>query len=669
MFVCGTVFADEPVELEEIEVVERSNNLVGRADNATEGTVGAQQLQGRPLARVGEALETVPGLIATQHSGSGKANQYFLRGFNLDHGTDFSTTVDGMPINFPTHGHGQGYLDLNFMIPELVKGIKYRKGPYYADQGDFSSAGAAHIEYFDELPQNFLELTAGMYDYYRTLGGGSLKVGDGHLLGAVEATFSNGPWDVPEKLERYNGVLRYGKGDNHNGFNVTAMGYRSSWTATDQLPQRAVDQGLVSRLGTIDPSDGGHSERFSLSGTWRRGDEHTETHVNAYFIDYKLNLFSNFTYYLADPVRGDQIEQADSRQVYGGHVHKHWFGTVGGFEMENTAGVQLRFEDIDSVGLFHTQHKQRLDTTREDKVEQLSVSPYVENRTQWLPKFRTVCGLRGDFYHFDVDSNITENSGSTNDGIVNPKLSLIFGPWANTEVYISLGKGFHSNDGRGTTISIDPKTRVPVRRVNALVETRGAEMGIRTAIIPGLQSTLTGYLLDIDSELLFVGDAGVTQASRPSRRYGVEFDNYYTPLPWLTLDADLAFATSAFTDNDPAGNSIPGAVEGVIAAGVTVHDLNGFFGSMRLRYFGPRPLIADNTIRSNSTTLVNAEVGYEFDRHWRLGVAAFNIFDSRDHDIDYLYESQLRNESGPVADRHFHPVEPASVRVSVTGSF
>lgn len=663
----GGARADEPPVDEEILVQERSDRLLGVADNATEGRVGRRQLELRPLSRAGEALETVPGVILTQHSGSGKANQFFLRGFNLDHGTDFSTTVDGMPVNLPTHGHGQGYSDLNFLIPELVAGITYRKGPYYADEGDFSAAGAAHIDYLDAVERGLAEVTVGHYDYYRGLFAGSTAIAGGELLGAAELQFSNGPWTLPEDSRKYNGILRYSAGDRRNGWHVTGMAYANDWDSSDQIPQRAVDQGLLSRFGALDPTDGGRTYRRSVSGAWRQTTDVTETHANAYFIDYGLNLFSNFTFLLDDPVNGDQFEQEDRRRVYGGGVHQHWFVEAFGLDMQHTAGLQLRFDDIGSVGLFHSRARQRLGVTREDAVEQLSVSPYLENRTQWLPKFRSVLGLRGDYYHFDVASDNALNSGAASDGLASPKLSLIFGPWRDNEVYVSLGYGFHSNDARGTTITVDPGSGDPVEQVDPLVRAKGAEIGIRNAAWPSLQTTISGFLLDLDSELLFIGDAGNTEASRPSRRYGVEWTNYYTPYDWLILDADFSFSKAAFRDDDPSGSRIPGAIEQVIAAGATVQNLNGFFGSVRVRFFGSRPLIESNEVRSDSTVLVNAEVGYEFNSRLRLTFTAFNLLDSEDHDIDYFYASRLAGEPADgVEDRHFHPVEPAQLRLSMT---
>jgi outer membrane receptor protein involved in Fe transport len=381
-----------------------------------------------------------------------------------------------------------------------------------------------------------------------------------------------------------------------------------------------------------------------------------------------LNLFSNFTYFI-DPVNGDQFEQEDDRWIAGGRASHTWFGKVMGRDMDNTIGLQVRHDDIGKVGLHLTTARQRYDTIREDAVKQTSEALYVQNGTRWAEKFRTVAGLRTDFYQYDVASDIPQNSGSETASIVSPKLSLIFGPWAKTEFYLNGGYGFHGNDARGTTITLDPVALTPVEEVDALVRAKGVEVGARTSALAGLQSTLSLWNLDIDSELLFIGDAGITEPSRPSRRTGVEFTNYYGVTPWLSLDADFAYTWAKFTEDAPEGNHIPGAIEGVVAAGVTIDNLDGPFGSVRVRYFGPRPLIEDNSVRSDSSTLVNMQAGYRISDRLRVAFEIFNVFDAEVNDVEYWYESQLASEGAPVFDKHIHPAESRSVRGSVVYNF
>ncbi|HXG49606.1 MAG TPA: TonB-dependent receptor, partial [Methylomirabilota bacterium] len=551
-----------PARLPEIVVRGRQDSLVGIAETASQGTVGANQLEMRPLSRPGEVLETIPGLILTQHSGAGKANQFFLRGFNLDHGTDFATSINGVPVNLPTHGHGQGYTDLNFIIPELIERVNYRKGVYYADLGDFSSAGAADLHYFHRLPQTLAQVESGSFNYARGLFASSPAVGPGHLLYALELFHNDGPWKNPDHYRRLNGVVRYSQGDASLGHSLTAMASAGDWDATDQIARRALEAPAFGRFDTLNDTSGGDSHRYSLDAEWHRTTDTSATRLLAYGLRYDLDLFSDFTYFLNSP-QGDQFEQVDERWTGGAKASHTWFGQLGARDMENTLGLDVRSDHI-ANGLFQTVNRRRTDkpdhaaviipaVTRADDIWQVSVSPYVENRVQWTEKFRSLAGLRTDWYHFDVDSNRDVNSGRRNDAIVSPKGSLVFGPWAQTELYLSGGLGFHSNDGRGTTTRFDPATGDPVDPVDALVRTYGAEIGVRSTRLPGLQSTLAFWWLDIDSELLFVGDAGATEATRPSRRYGVEFANYYTPTDWLTLDADFSFSHARFRDDDPAG--------------------------------------------------------------------------------------------------------------------
>ncbi|MFZ5462750.1 MAG: TonB-dependent receptor [Pseudomonadota bacterium] len=659
--------------LEVVEVRDGRDGLVGSADSANVGTVNRARLEAHPVYRVGEVLEEAPGLILTQHSGEGKANQYFLRGFNLDHGTDLAIFVDGMPVNLRSHAHGQGWSDLNFMIPELVSSLQYKKGPYYAEEGDFAAAGAVHVRYVDALPQGVASLGGGSGGYGRLLVADSPQWGQGRLLYALELFQYDGPWTQPDDYKKVNAVLRYSQGTALNGFNLTAMAYRGTWNATDQVPKRAVDAGLIGRFDALDPTDGGEASRYSLSGAWKRTAGNSVTQANAYLVRSKLGLFSNFTYFLDDPVNGDQFMQPDSRVFWGMNASHTWLGKWNGREVENTIGLQVRNDNIFN-GLFKTRQRETLSTVRQDHVTEGSLGVYFQNRTQWLEKFRTVAGVRGDFYRAKVESDNPANSGEVSASIANPQLSLVFGPWAKTEYYVNLGGGFHSNDARGATITVTPgngpNANLPQDKAPLLVRAQGAEVGLRSAIVPGLQSSLAVFLLDVDSELVFVGDAGTTEAGRPSRRVGFEFANYYAPTSWLTVDADFAYARARFRNADPAGDRIPGAVEGVASIGLSVDHLGPYFGALRLRYFGPRALIEDNSVRSKSTTLVEARVGYRIDKNLRVALDIHNLLNSRDDQIAYFYASRLPGEPAQgVSDIHFHPVEPRSYRLTLIANF
>jgi TonB-dependent receptor-like protein/carboxypeptidase family protein len=645
-------------------------NVVGVAQSASQGAITAKQLDARPIMRTGEVLETVPGLVISQHSGEGKANQYYLRGFNLDHGTDFSTTVAGLPVNMPTHGHGHGYSDLNFLIPELVSGVQFSKGPYFADQGDFATAGAGNINYTNSLARPLVRVGGGGQGFGRVLAAASVAAGKGTLLGALEVQRNDGPWHEPDDFEKVNGVVRYSQGDALNGFAITGMGYRGTWDSTDQVPGRAIADGRLDRFGTIDATDGGDSYRYSGSFDWQRTRNNASTKVSAYGLAYDLNLYSNFTYFLDDPVNGDQFRQADHRFVSGAKVTHRRLGQWGGRAVQNVVGAQLRNDAIGNVGLYHTVARRPLSTIREDSVNQTSASGFAQNETQWTPWLRTLAGVRVDAYRFDVDAGEPANSGTDTAGLVSPKGGAVFGPWSGTELYVNGGLGFHSNDARGATITVDPVTGEPAERVTPLVRARGAEVGVRTVRIPHLQSSVALWTLSLDSELTFIGDAGSTEAGRPSHRYGVEWATYYAPRPWLTLDFDLALSRARFTGGDPAGDVIPGSVGTVVQGGVTVDSVRNVFGSVRWRYFGPRALIEDGSARSKATSLVNLEAGYEFSRSVRLAVDVFNLLDATDSDIDYFYASRLPGEPAEgIDDVHLHPALPRTARVSLIVGF
>lgn len=653
------------------------DNAVGTSNAASQGVVTAKLIENRPTLHPAEVLEFVPGVIVTQHSGDGKANQYFLRGFNLDHGTDFATFVDGMPVNMPTHAHGHGYSDLNWLIPELVNRISYKKGPYFADEGDFSSAGVARLGLFDTLPQGIASLTLGDNGYTRGLLTQSVPWQGGKVLYAVETAYNNGPWEQPERFHRANGVLRYSTASDSARTSLTAMAYSAAWHATDQIPQRAVDQGLVGRFGTLDPTDGGHTERYSLSWQTERKADTGNFKANAYAITSRLNLVSNFTYNLEQiepPVNGDQFVQAESRQVLGGSVSHSFATPFGGFDSSTTVGTSMRLDRLDPVGLYRGLGGQRTATLQESHVSQSLVGLYAENSTAWTPTVRTLLGVRYDRMAVDVRSSITDNTGQHTADLTSPKLSLILGPWNKTEYFVNIGSGFHSNDARGVTARLAPKEGTPIDPSPALVRTTGSELGLRTEAIAGLQSSLALWQLDMGSELVFAGDAGDTGASGASRRWGVEFNNHYRATPWLLLDADLAVSRAEFTtaqgDAPNVGRYVPGSVETVVSLGAVISDRGPWSGQFQLRYFGPRPLIEDNSQRSDGTTLAYLRVGYQINPKTKLALDVFNLFDRKASDIDYFYASRLPGEAAEgVADRHFHPVEPRSLRLTLTANF
>ena len=680
--------------LPEVSVQGRVDSLLGVATSASQGTVGAEELADRPRLRAGEILEAVPGVIITQHAGGGKANQYFLRGFNLDHGTDFAVFLDGMPLNLPSHAHGEGYSDLNTVIPELVERLDYEKGPYYADVGNFGSVGAAHLAFAQTLPQNFVSLEAGAYGFERGVFGLSDTFGPGRLLVGGEAAHDDGPWTHPDDYTKLNGLLTYSQGDAAHGGSVTARAYHGDWNSTDQIPESAIPQ--AGFFGGLNPTDGGTSGRYSLQGEWHADGDNARTRVMAYGFYYDLDLFSDFTYFLTDTNRGDQFEQLDRRWVAGLDASHARTSTAFGHEMVNTFGLQVRNDWINN-GLFQTQDRVRVikfdsatgtylpATTAQDRFTDTQVGLYAENKIQWSDRFRSVATIRGDLDYFDVTSLTTPaNSGASSSGLPSPKLSLVYGPVEKNEFYLQGGYSFHSNDGRGATQTVEPVSadnpspNTPASRIPGLIQTRGAEVGWRTEMVPGLRSGVSLWYLHSDSELQLDGDTGGTVASaQPSDRFGVEWANYYTPIPHLVFDLDVAQSRARFSSvdagdaapNSPGGTRVPEAVGLVLAGGVTLQNLNGFSAGLRLRYFGPRDLTSDGEYRSPATLLLNAQAGYQINRRWRVSAELLNLLNRHDHDIDYAYTARTTPGGAPAFQDVFHPVEPFQVRFAVTAHF
>jgi hypothetical protein len=668
----------------------RSTDLVGEARGASEGFVGAYELAARPFLRRGELLEVVPGVVITQHSGGGKANQYFLRGFNLDHGTDFALSVEGMPVNMRSHAHGQGYADLNFMIPELVESVNYKKGPFFAEVGDFSSAGAAEFKLVEALSGGLAKLEAGENSYARLVLAETFrrKAGeatrDAEMVATTlgfEATQDNGPWLLEENLRRYNALVRHVWTQGETAFAVTALGYSGEWDSTDQIPLRAVQAGELDRFGNVDSSDGGESERASLSFDAVTRGADTTTALNLYAIYYRMDLYSNFSYFLGDEENGDQFNQRDRRLVFGGELKRNWTAEWAGRKIELSAGAQGRDDAITELGLHHTVRRERIGTTRDDEVNEASAGVFTTGTVHLSETLRVTAGLRADGYRFDIESDNASNSDARTAGIVSPKFGVVLGPWKKTELYANAGYGFHSNDARGTVITVDPSTGDPADRVNPLVRSKGAELGLRTVALPGLVSTVAVWGLDLDSELVFVGDAGGTEPTGATRRYGVELANFYRLGRWLTLDADVALTHARYRDavSDESGvmaDRISNSISRVVTAGATVELPSGWLAALRLRYFGSQPLSEDNSVVAPSSTTWNARIGWRGRQggscdSWEITVDVLNVLDRENYDIAYYYESRLASEPSGAAteDIHFHPAEPRTVRVSVGRRF
>ncbi len=672
---------------------------------ASQMTVSGEDLNARPISRPGEIVEAAPGLMAIMHADGGKANQYYLRGWNLDHGTDLAVFWDDIPINLPTHAHGQGYTDLNWLIPETVGGMDIRKGPYWADVGDFENAGNLHISVVDTVPQNIESVTIGSFGYQRYLTLGSTKAGSGNLLYAGEFNTYDGPWTSSTDLTKFSGLLRYSQGTATDGFTVTGMAYANTWNSTDQNALRYYTTGQMGLYGTFDPTDGGDTSRFSLSGRVAQTTDDGSWKANAYIVKYTMDLWNNYTYDTNDPTFGDQFHQHDDRVYGGGGASRTFNGTLFNLPTETVVGVQSRYDDIITALNFSDQ-RLLLAPYIDDHVGEGNGAIYAENTMHWTNWLRTVVGWRGDYYAASVDSMLQPaNSGYRQEAIGSPKFRMVLGPFAKTEFFVGAGEGYHSNDARSTLVTQvpgDPLT--PEGSSPFLVRSTGAEVGVRSKAIPNLDSSISLFYIHQNSELFFDGDTGDTTAGLPSQRTGVEFTNDYRPASWAHIDADLALSRARFLGYDytqaalyqslagypqaqignAPGDYVYNAPWMIASAGITLGEKAGWFSALRWRYISSRPLTEDGVFQSPPLNLVNAGIGYRFDNGWRIQLDALNLLNSTSDLATYAYGTLLTSDAlfamcyptpkipaavcaNGVMDYIYHPVEPLAFRLTLAG--
>ena len=664
-------------------------NGVGSSDSSSSGTISGQLIEDMPLLRPGQVLEDVPGMVVTQHSGDGKANQYFLRGYNLDHGTDFASSIEGVPVNMPTNAHGQGYADLNYLIPELIDRIDYKKGPYFSGYGDFSSAGVADIHMKSSLDRNIFDLTLGSFDYRRLLMAGSQKLyanlSDGsinpnsslNLLGALELLDENGPWVVPEGLHKINGLIKLSDGNVANGWSLTGNYYTSSWRSTDQVPLDLIQSGQLCLYCSLSPTDGGESGRAIVSGEWHEHDSSGYTKINSYFQHYRLNLWSDFTFFELRPASGDQFEQFEDRNIVGGSFVKSWDHKLVGRESTTEVGLQLRHDNI-HVGLLNTQARVTFATVSNDLVSETMTSLYAQESTIWSSSLRTLIGVRADDVYMDMNSlSLATNSGSANGAKVSPKFSLILGPWDRTEYFFNAGRGLHSNDARGVINKVDPTTGTASNSVPPLVGSFGQEIGLRTEAIENLQSSLALWTLQSNSEIIYSADSGIgsTTPNGASKRVGVEWNNHYNPRSWLLIDANLAWTRARYetmNDNGQLGDMIPNAVNKVGLLSVTARNIGPWSGSLQTRYIGSYPLTQDGSQMAPDALVTNLKVQRALDKDTDVALDILNLFNRHYYDIAYNQDYQTTAYNPATLNLNgitVHPGEPREYRVTLKYKF
>jgi hypothetical protein len=702
--------------LQEITVTAQRLELLGIADTASEGVVDDQELQLAPQYRPGQLLETVPGLIVTLHSGEGKANQYLLRGYNLDHGTDLETYVDGMPINQPTHAHGQGYTDLNFMIPELADQLTYTKGPYYANVGDFGAVGSVRVSYRDTI-EDQVSATLGTLGFQRIFSAGSQPLGDGNLLAAVEVQHYDGPFVTPDDARKENFVLRYSQGDDKNGYSVTAMMYHQLWTNTTDIPIRAITEGLVpNRFGTLNPTDGGRAWRSSLSFNDHARIGDGQFTASAFFIDNQLHLWNDFTQFLVDPVHGDQEEQFENRRAFGGQASYTLPLPLGSIPNVISVGALTR-DDILYVGRLPSEDRVPLPATdgppsfsNEDQVYLFAGAAWVQATTRWTSNFRSVLGFREDYQHgTDIDYLAAlheqsgpgytgySNSGTVRQALPQPKGSLIYTPLDTLEFYLSAGRGFHSADIRG--VNQDTSVDLGLAHTPLLAKQEGQEIGVRATPRPDLAFTFAYFNLWQQSETIIDPDVGQDTAGPPSRRYGYEINVTYQINRYLEFYGSYSGDHTHFTHpfDDGTGHLGEYITDAPLATGslaLYLTNLGPWSGGLNYRFLGNYPLSSGPCANSAAehdfgTTCANSptaaalgqvdgkgfgewdlDAHYAFSRGWRASVGIYNLFNAHASAAEFWYVDRLPGEpAAGVADVHEHPLEPIMARVTITKRF
>ncbi len=643
-------------QIEEVVIFGRNTELLGRAEAASQGSVGGADLLVRPMLKVAELLESMPGMVAVQHSGSGKANQYFLRGFNLDHGTDYSTYFDGMPLNLRSHGHGQGYLDVNGLLPEAVDRIDYRKGPYYADLGDFSLAGVSFIQTIDRLERSFVSAELGEYDWQRVATGISQEFGDGVLTVIGEVKAYDGPWQNAEGLRHLSVWSKYTQDTEFGSASFTLSAYDGDWHPTEQIPERAIGTAVCrDAFCALDESAGGNTRRWIATAQLTGSD----WQASGYSQYYDWSMESNPTYDF-------QINQFDRRWTAGGRADKTLYeeGNLL-FQM----GTEARHDAIGDVGLDEHQAGQFIANISDNEITETSLGIYGEARWTPLDFLRLTAGLRGDYYDFDVAAkNANSFGGEDTDSGMSPKIGAAWLLHERLELYGNWGEGFHSNDARGVVNGIDP--------VPGMSEGAGHELGLRTSF-GNLKLTASYWWLEQDSELIFVGDSNSVEPKGGSERQGYELTAFWQPLEGVGVDAVYTNSDARYTENIE-GAHVEGAVEESAQVGISAVR-NQWEASIRARYLGPYAMTADNTRRADSLTTVSLRGAH----HWsNLTVYAevINLLDNDSKDIVYYYGAVVPglDPPGTVADdidctvvncRMSRATEPQTLRVGVSYKF
>jgi hypothetical protein len=623
----------------------------------------------RPMRSSQDVLRLIPGLVIAQHAGGGKAEQIFLRGFDIDHGTDIRLSVDDMPVNMVSHAHGQGYADLHFLTPELIDNVNFNKGMYYANQGDFTTAGYANFNTKNYLDQSSVKLETGMFNTYRTLGmfdllGTAGKQKNQSAYISSEYMYTNGYFESPQHFNRINLFGKYhGAIAKDKVLDVTASTFSSKWEASGQIPERAVEEGLITRFGSIDNKEGGQTSRSNINMKLvQQLDNDAVIKNQLFFVNYNFLLFSNFTFFLNDSINGDQIKQNESRNIYGYNGSYSKNQHLGANKLTSEVGMQLRYDDVNNIGLSHTkQRKTTLDQLALGQINQFNGAVYLDETFKVADKFTVNAAIRYDHFQFeyvnDLDSNY--NRQTQTKGIASPKLSLFYNAASNLQLYLKGGTGFHSND-----------TRVVVAQSGQKILPRayGGDLGLIAKPAKNLWISAAAWIIDLEQEFVYVGDEAVVEAGGYTRRYGTDLSLRYQVLKWLFIDSDLNYTVPRTLHVEKGESYIPLAPTFTSIGGITTIFQNGLQASLRYRCVGDRAANEMNTVTAKGYTILDAVVNFKRPKY-AIGLSAENLLNTQWNEAQFDTESRLKNEAAPVSELHFTPGTPFFLKGSVTYYF
>lgn len=659
------VESTETMEIILEEKIFQLDEMVIREELNPVSTISRLDLNITPVNSSQEVLRKVPGLFIGQHAGGGKAEQIFLRGFDVDHGTDVSISVDGMPVNMVSHAHGQGYSDLHFIIPETVNKIDFGKGGYYASEGDFNTAGYVNFKTKDYLEESSVTFSAGQFNTLRTVGLFDLleNVNNKNAYVAMEYIATDGPFESPQNFNRLNLFGKYVIYSPENDkLTLTASHFTSRWDASGQIPQREVDNGNITRFGAIDDTEGGETERTNFNVAFDKYiSENTTFSANAFYSHYAFELYSNFTFFLEDPVNGDQIKQKEDRNIFGANTTLSYSTFLGSTEFNLTTGLGVRHDIVDDVELSKTlNRRETLEIIQLGDINQTNIDAFVNAEFEF-GKFKVAPALRLDYFKFLYNDELQTNyeTQSENKTILSPKLNFYYNAKDNLQLYLKSGLGFHSND-----------TRVVVANggEDILPRSYGTDLGFIWKPIPKLVLNSALWYLFLEQEFVYVGDAGIVEPSGKTRRYGVDLGLRYQINDWLFLDTDATYTKARSIDEPEGEDFIPLAPDFTLTGGLSVNDLDGFSGGLRFRYLDDRPANEDNSIVAEGYFVTDFNINYEL-KNVTLGIAVENLFDVEWNETQFATESRLQNEAQPVEEIHFTPGTPFFIKGMVSYRF